>query len=50
MKPGEIITRDGDIVINQNSGSSEDIDESQHSAIANSASPFKEWMYTEPYA
>ena len=38
------------IVINQNAGSSENIDESQHSAIANSASPFKEWMYTEPYA
>ena len=38
------------IVINQNSGSSENIDESPHSAIANSASPFKEWMYTEPYA
>ena len=38
------------IVINQNAGSSENIDESQHSAIANSSSPFKEWMYTEPYA
>ena len=38
------------IVINQNSGSSEDIDESPHSAIANSANPFHDWMYTEPYA
>ena len=38
------------IVVNQNSGSSEDIDESPHSAIANSASPFHDWMYTEPYA
>ena len=38
------------IIVNQNSGSSENIDESPHSAIANSASPFKEWMYTEPYA
>ena len=38
------------IVINQNAGSSENIDETPHSAIANSASPFKEWMYTEPYA
>lgn len=38
------------IIVNQNSGSSENIDETPHSAIANSASPFKEWMYTEPYA
>ena len=38
------------IIVNQNSGSSDNIDESPHSAIANSASPFKEWMYTEPYA
>jgi len=38
------------IIINQNSGSSGQVDEPQHSAIANSSSPFKDWMYTEPYA
>ena len=38
------------IVINQNSGTSNQADEIQHSAIANSASPFKDWMYVEPYA
>jgi hypothetical protein len=38
------------IVINQNSGTSNQADEIQHSAIANSASPFKDWMYIEPYA
>ena len=38
------------IIVNQNSGTSDNIDESPHSAIANSANPFHEWMYTEPYA
>ena len=38
------------IIINQNSGASGQVDEPQHSAIANSSSPFKDWMYTEPYA
>ena len=38
------------IVINQNSGSSDQIDEMPHSPIANSANPFHDWMYTEPYA
>ncbi len=38
------------IVVNQSSGSSQPTDEVEFSAIAASATPFKDWMYVEPYA
>ena len=38
------------IIINQSSGSSQPDNEPEFSAIASSATPFKDWMYTEPYA
>ena len=38
------------IVVNQSSGSSQPTDEVEFSAIAAAATPFKDWMYTEPYA
>jgi len=38
------------IIVNQSSGSSQPDNEPEFSAIASSATPFKDWMYTEPYA
>ena len=38
------------IVVNQSSGSSQPTDEVEFSAIAAAATPFKDWMYVEPYA